>query len=107
MIRKRIKDLLKEYKEELDLFVDDLVLQKMQEQDIPSKEEFLSLKKRIQDLEEEKELLLKRSSAEHERGEAPSVPNIRFEHASCRLCERPEYRSGYCLYHFELQFSGK
>ena len=103
MILQRLKEKIRHYKEELDLFIDEAILQKKQEYSIPTVEEFQVLRSRIEELEQEAEKVRKRRVQE-ENERAPDVPEITFEHATCKICERPQYRLGYCLYHFERQY---
>ena len=102
-----IKERLKEYKKELERLVDEIIQNKMQQYNIPAEEEFQSLQKRIAELEQEKERYQKREVFQKQWEEAPSVPTLHFEQAPCKSCSRPQYRLGYCLYHFEQHFLGE
>ena len=103
----RIQDRLKAYKAELEETLDELIRQKVQEKNIPSIEEFRRLQNRIQSLEQERDRLLRREAKEKKRNPAPDVPLVHIEFAPCKLCARPQYRMGYCLFHFEEHFLGE
>ena len=105
--RSMFKDRLVGYQERLELWIDAQLTEKLKEKDVPSIAEFEALKKRIQELEEEKERVKEKRRRVERRNIPPQVPDINFEHASCSMCARPQYRAKLCLYHFEKHFLGE
>ena len=103
----RLRERIQAFKNELEQLIEDRVRQKIQEEAIPSEEQYRSLLQRIEELEKEKERLQQRENLERKRPEPPQVPSIEFERAACQKCSRPVYRMGYCLYHFEQQYLGE